>query len=50
MIRQQISAGWRELNGFAKLALAVFLLLQLPVLYLVFNNLTCEFSLDRSAY
>ena len=50
MFKQHVVAGWRELNGFAKWALAVFLLLQLPVLYLVLNNLSCEFSLDRSAY
>ena len=50
MFKQNWLAGWRELNGFAKLALAVLLFLQLPVLYLVLNNLSCEFSLDRSAY
>ncbi len=50
MVGTQIAASWRGLDRLAKGILILVLLAQIPVLYLVVNNMPCDFSLDRAQY
>ena len=46
----QIRDGWRAMDRLQKLVVGLVLLFQIPVLYLVVNNVPCDFSLDRAQY
>jgi len=50
MFMSQILTGWRNLDRVSKTILSIVALLQIPVLYLIFNNITCGFSPDRAVY
>lgn len=45
-----VRSTWRDLDRTTRVGVALLLLLVIPVVHLVLNNLACEFSLDRTDY
>jgi hypothetical protein len=47
---KSIRIGWGKMGPGSRLLLLIFGALQLPILYMVLNNIACGFALDRAAY
>ena len=47
---QDIRIGWGKMGPVSKALLCLFGAIQIPVLFLIWNNIGCGFSLDRAQY